>query len=58
MSAKPDETIEQTRARANKIWHDELVQQEEYDRILMKALMSSKFPEKERKKIIERMRKE
>jgi hypothetical protein len=39
LSAKPDETLEQTQARAKKIWHDKLLEEEAQERDLMRVIM-------------------
>jgi hypothetical protein len=55
LSAKPDETIEQTKARANEIWKQELQKQREQEKVFINAVMS--LPEKYRKSLLRKMRK-
>lgn len=55
LPAKPDETIEQTRARAKEIWKEELQKQKEEEQRFMDAVMS--LPdEKQRRQLINRFR--
>lgn len=55
MSAKPDETLEQTDVRALKIWHEEVDQWNAERQMLIYHIMS--LPEKQRKIMMNRMRK-
>jgi hypothetical protein len=54
LSAKPNETLEQTRARAKEIWKQEVQKHRKKERYFMKAIMS--LPEKEKRQLMNKMR--
>jgi hypothetical protein len=54
LSAKPDETLEQTMARGNELGHKMIEEWKAQDRDLIRVIMS--LPEKQRRKLLAEMR--
>lgn len=54
-TAKFDETVEETRARANKIWKEEIQWHREQSQMFIHAVMS--LPEEHRRELLDQMRK-
>jgi hypothetical protein len=54
LSAKPNETVEETNARTIELWHKKVEDWRAEEKRLIDAIMS--FPEKERRKLLARMK--